>query len=93
MNNVEKRLNLSKEAFNNTEELVKKFVEEDNRGKTRAEVNKLTDEFTIAFNGMHMLMSELDQTRAIELLDKYGILKKIKKSVNRIQSNNSLAFT
>jgi len=55
--------------------------------------NKVTDEFTVAFNGMSMLMSELDRDRAIKMLDDYGILNTVKKSVDRIRTNRSLAFT
>lgn len=89
MNN---QLELSREALNNTHELIKKFVTENNRGKSLSEKRKELDEFTIAFNGLSMLMSELDRNRAIELLDKYGILNSILKSVKRIQRGKSLAF-
>lgn len=92
MGEMEKRRNLSKEAFDNTEKLIQSYVAEDIKKKTRKERNKITDEFTIAFNGMSMLMSELDRYKAIEMLDSYGLLDSIRKSVRRIQRNKSLAF-
>ena len=93
MNNIEKQLEISTMAFKNTEELIKSFVNDRHKFKTRMDRNKVTDEFTVAFNGMSMLMSELDRDRAIKMLDDYGILNTIKKSVDRIRTNRSLAFT
>lgn len=93
MESINKQLRLSKEALWQTEKLITSFISERNSLRATKDKNKITDEFTIAFNGMIMLMSELDRNKAIEMIDNYNLLNTMKKSAKRIQKNRSLAFT
>lgn len=89
------KIEISREALNNTEALIKNYALSDkklHKIRDRKERRELADRFTVALNGMFMLMSELDRTRAIELLDNYNIINNVEKAMDRIRNNNSLAL-
>lgn len=92
MNNIMEELNLSRKAYNNTEMLVKSYLNEKNNLQ-RKEKEKVTDELAITINGMSMLMSELDRKRTASMLAEYGLIKTLTKSIQRINSNKTLAFS
>lgn len=92
MNNIMEELNLSRKAYNNTEMLVKSYLNEKNNLQ-RKEKEKVTDELAITINGMSMLMSELDRKRTASMLAEYGLVKTLTKSIQRINSNKTLAFS
>lgn len=92
MNNIMEELNLSRKAYNNTEMLVKSYLNEKNNLQ-RKEKEKVTDELAITINGMSMLMSELDRKRTANMLAEYGLIKTLTKSIQRINSNKTLAFS
>lgn len=87
---------LSKKALSNTEKLIRKYVIEIKNGEkqqTKTDKDKLTDEFTITINALANLMTDIDKDKLLYLLQEYGILNVVKRSVRRIQCNKSLAFT
>lgn len=92
MNNIMEELNLSRKAYINTEMLVKSYLNEKNNLQ-RKEKEKVTDELAITINGMSMLMSELDRKRTASMLAEYGLIKTLTKSIQRINSNKTLAFS
>ena len=92
MNNIMEELTLSRKAYNNTEMLVKSYLNEKNNLQ-RKEKEKVTDELAITINGMSMLMSELDRKRTVSMLAEYGLIKTLTKSIQRINSNKTLAFS
>lgn len=92
MNNIMEELTLSRKAYNNTEMLVKSYLNEKNNLQ-RKEKEKVTDELAITINGMSMLMSELDRKRTASMLAEYGLIKTLTKSIQRINSNKTLAFS
>lgn len=92
MNNIMEELTLSRKAYNNTEMLVKSYLNEKNNLQ-RKEKEKVTDELAIAINGMSMLMSELDRKRTASMLAEYGLIKTLTNSIQRINSNKTLAFS
>lgn len=86
---------LSKKALSNTEKLIRKYVIEikgEQNEQTKTDINKLTDEFTIAVNALASLMTDTDKEKMLNMLREYGVIKTIKKSIRRIQCNKSLAF-
>lgn len=93
MNNINKQLRLSKEALWQTKKLITSFISERKSIMITKDKNRIIDEFTLAFNGMIMLMNEDDRNKAIEMVDSYNLLNTMKKSAKRIQKNSSLAFT
>lgn len=84
---------ISKDALNNTEVLIKKYIAEFLNERQKMERTKLTDELTIALTGLSMLMTERDKSKAVNIIDDYGLSGIIKNSALRIRSNNTLAFT
>lgn len=93
MDNINKQLRLSKEALWQTKKLITSFISERKSIMLTKDKNRIIDEFTLAFNGMIMLMNEDDRNKAIEMIDNYNLLNIMKKSAKRIQKNGSLAFT
>lgn len=93
MDNINKQLRLSKEALWQTKKLITSFISERKSIMITKDKNRIIDEFTLAFNGMIMLMNEDDRNKAIEMIDNYNLLNIMKKSAKRIQKNGSLAFT
>lgn len=93
MDNINKQLRLSKEALWQTKKLITSFISERKSIILTKDKNRIIDEFTLAFNGMIMLMNEDDRNKAIEMVDSYNLLNTMKKSAKRIQKNSSLAFT
>ena len=93
MDNINKQLRLSKEALWQTKKLITSFISERKSIMITKDKNRIIDEFTLAFNGMIMLMNEDDRNKAIEMVDSYNLLNTMKKSAKRIQKNSSLAFT
>lgn len=78
MSDMDRHNRLSTMALNNVETLIKSYKADKNR-------RKYTEQFTLAFNGLIMLMNDSDKDKAIELLDTHGLLRTVKKSVRKLQ--------
>lgn len=74
----EKQGRLSKMALNNVETLIEAYKADKNR-------RKYAEQFTLAFNGLVMLMNNSDKDKAIELLDTHDLLRVVKKSVRKLK--------
>lgn len=93
MGNFEEKLASSKDALNKSEKLINLYTAESVNVKHPREKNKITDEFVLALNGLTMLMTELDRTQVVEMLDSKGLVDVTMKSIRRIKRGKSLAFT
>ena len=78
MNNIE----LSNMAFTSASKLIENFSMELKINKK--ETMKLADKFTVALNGLMILMSELDRERAVSLIYKYKLNRIIEKSARQL---------
>jgi hypothetical protein len=89
MSEKENKLELSRMAYKNVEILVERYVNAIGKVANRKEHNEITDAFTMAFNGMTMLMTDEDAQRAVDLLHSNGMVNEIKKSIKRIKKDGS----
>ena len=78
MNNIE----LSSMAFTSASKLIENFSAELKINKK--ETMKLSDRFTVAINGLMLLMSELDRERMVQLIYEHKLNKIVERSARRV---------
>lgn len=85
------RIEISNKAYINAEELILRYKNATKVLKKKRDKNNITDEFTLAINGLILLMSELDRNRILDLLYRFKMIKPMQKSIIRIQNGMATA--